>query len=203
MRGATNLKTASETGSRPAHPSSIGAVKIVPTRDAADGGDMGPTVVPAGAVIAPRLVTDLLIWGGSALLAVSAVVHFHLWDSEGYRNIHIIGPLFILQAIIGFVLAVATAIFRKLALVAGSAILAVSSIGALFISIWWGLFGWQESFTAPLCGCGFMGRGRSGSFARCGVNLARFPVAGENEVRERKPELTTLGLWPLAELLGR
>jgi len=60
--------------------------------------------------------------------------------------------MFLLQAIVGFVLAVVTAIFRKLVLVAAAAILAVSSIGALLISIWWGLFGWQESFTAPYVG---------------------------------------------------
>jgi hypothetical protein len=125
----------------------------VSVRDAADGGGTGPAVgrgsAPAWAISAPRAVTNLLIWGGSILLAVSAVVHFHLWDSEGYRNIPTIGPLFLMQAIVGIVLAVATAISRKLALVAASAILAVSSIGGLLISIWWGLFGWQESFTAP------------------------------------------------------
>jgi len=93
-----------------------------------------------------------LIWAGSALLAVSAVVHFHLWGSEGYRHIPTIGPLFLAQAIVGVVLSVAAAVFRKLVLVAGAAGLAISSIAALLISVWWGLFGWQESSSAPYVG---------------------------------------------------
>jgi hypothetical protein len=156
MRGSTDFNAVPGTGSRPPRTGPTGRVKIVTTGDPGGGGDTGPAVTrgPAAgpAFSAPRVVTNLLIWGGSVLLAVSAVVHFHLWDSEGYRNIPTIGPLFLLQAIAGFVLAVATAIFRKLALVAASAFFAVSSIGGLLISIWWGLFGWQESFTAPYVG---------------------------------------------------
>jgi hypothetical protein len=88
-----------------------------------------------------RLGLNLLIWAGCGLLAASAAIHFHLWSSEGYRHIPTIGPLFLAQAIIGLLLAVATAVFRKLILV-----------GALLISIWWGLFGWQESSDAPYVG---------------------------------------------------
>jgi hypothetical protein len=101
---------------------------------------------------ASHLVVNLLVWAGSVLLAGSAVLHFHLWDSEGYRNIPTIGPLFLTQAIVGVVLALATAILRKLLLVIASAGLAVSSIGGLLIAVWWGLFGWQESFAAPYVG---------------------------------------------------
>ena len=46
----------------------------------------------------------------------------------------------------------ATAIFRTLPLVVAAAGMSVSSIGALLISIWWGLFGWQDSFSAPYVG---------------------------------------------------
>lgn len=99
-----------------------------------------------------QVAVNILVWVGSALLAASAVIHFHLWLSEGYRHIPTIGPLFMAQAIVGVLLALATAIFRKLVLVAGAAGLSVSSIGALLISAWWGLFGWQESFGAPYVG---------------------------------------------------
>ena len=106
--------------------------------------DPGP--VPGGG---RRLAINVLAVAGSGLLAYSAVIHFHLWDSEGYRNIPTIGPLFLMQAIVGIVLSVATAIFRKLLLVVAATGFAISSIGGLLISIWWGLFGWQESFSAP------------------------------------------------------
>ena len=111
-----------------------------------------PTATARSTARSSHLAVNLLVWAGSLLLAGSAVLHFHLWDSEGYRNIPTIGPLFLTQAIIGVVLAVATAIFRKLVLVIASAGLAVSSIGGLLIAIWWGLFGWQESFAAPYVG---------------------------------------------------
>jgi hypothetical protein len=100
----------------------------------------------------PRLVVDALVVAGSGLLAYSAAIHFYLWHSQGYQNIPTIGPLFLAQAIVGFVLAVTTAVFRKLPLVAAAAGMSVSSIGALLISIWWGLFGWQDSFSAPYVG---------------------------------------------------
>jgi hypothetical protein len=102
-----------------------------------------------------RLGLNLLFWLGCALLAASGVLHFHLWGSEGYRHIPTIGPLFLTQAIIGVLLALATAVFRKLVLVAAAAGLAISSIGALLVSIWWGLFGWQESSSAPYVGMAF------------------------------------------------
>ena len=94
----------------------------------------------------------LLVWPGSALLAGSAVLHFHLWSSEGYRHIPTIGPLFLAPAVAGLLLALATAIFRRLVLVAAAAGLATSSASALLISIWWGLFGWQETSSAPYVG---------------------------------------------------
>jgi hypothetical protein len=106
-------------------------------------------------ITAGRLGLNLLVWAGGAMLAASGVLHFHLWSSEGYRHIPTIGPLFLAQAIICVVLAIAAAFFRKLVLVAGAAGLAISSIGALLISIWWGLFGWQESSGAPYVGMAF------------------------------------------------
>jgi len=42
---------------------------------------------------------ELLVWPGPALLAGSAVLHFHLWSSEGYRHIPTIGPLFLARAV--------------------------------------------------------------------------------------------------------
>ena len=39
-----------------------------------------------------RVGLNILIWAGSAVLAGSGVLHFHLWDSEGYRQIPISAP---------------------------------------------------------------------------------------------------------------
>jgi hypothetical protein len=99
-----------------------------------------------------RFGLNLLIWAGSGLLAASAILHYLLWSSEGYRHIPTIGPLFLAQAIIGLLLAILAAVFRRLILVAAASGLVASSVGALLISIQWGLFGWQESSGAPYVG---------------------------------------------------
>lgn len=87
-------------------------------------------------------------WLGAGLLVWSAVIHLHLW-SAGYRHIPTIGPLFLLQGVLGIVLAVGIAVVRHpLALVAG-ALFAVGTIGGLLLSVNVGLFGFQDSLSAP------------------------------------------------------
>jgi hypothetical protein len=42
---------------------------------------------------------------GGLLIIWSSYIHFHLWDeTDGYRSIKTIGPLFLLQSIAGLVL---------------------------------------------------------------------------------------------------
>lgn len=98
------------------------------------------------------VAVNLFVWAGCALLAGSAVIHFYLWNSHGYSHIPTIGPLFLAQAIVGAVVALLTAATRRLLLVVVAAGLLVSSIGGLLVSIWWGLFGWQETASAPYVG---------------------------------------------------
>src|ERR1700730_18934443 len=58
---------------------------------------------------------------GAGFLVWSAVIHLMLW-SDGYKDISVIGPLFLVQGIASIVLAVAIVAFRWLALiVAGGA----------------------------------------------------------------------------------
>lgn len=82
-----------------------------------------------------------------ALLAWIGYIHLHLWQ-EGYRQIPTNGPLFLLDAVAGFILAaVLLAWPRPLAgLLAAS--YTASTLGALLISLTVGLFGFQESISA-------------------------------------------------------
>jgi hypothetical protein len=82
-----------------------------------------------------------------ALLAWIGYIHLHLWQ-EGYRQIPTNGPLFLLDAVTGFVLAaVLLAWPRPLAgLLAAS--YTASTLGALVISLSVGLFGFRESISA-------------------------------------------------------
>jgi hypothetical protein len=43
---------------------------------------------------------------------VSAAVHLDLWDVEGFRRIHIIGPLFLLNVIAGLLIGVVVVAWR-------------------------------------------------------------------------------------------
>jgi hypothetical protein len=90
--------------------------------------------------VALRLAgTGLLIWVGA--------IHLHLW-SEGYRHLPTNGPLFLVDAIGGFILAAILLVWpRPLAGLLGTGFMA-ATLGALIVSINVGLFGFQESIHA-------------------------------------------------------
>jgi hypothetical protein len=98
------------------------------------------------------MVANVLTWAGSTLVVASSVVHFELWDDHGYRNIPTIGPLFLMQAVVGVLLALGTSVTRKVLPVIAEAGFALSSVGGLIISVNFGLFGWQDSMSAPYAG---------------------------------------------------
>ena len=76
-----------------------------------------------------------------------AAIHLHLW-SEGYRHIPTDGPLFLVDAIAGFILAAILLVWpRPLAGLLGAGFMA-STLAALILSINVGLFGFQESIRA-------------------------------------------------------
>jgi len=118
-----------------------------------DGSDAcgGPPAPHAqGAVGSRRLGTGLLLLGALAA-AASALMHLHLW-LDGYRSIPKIGPLFMANVVIGFVVALASVLWRRWPVaVAGTAFLAGTAAGLLYSAVY-GLFGFQESLGAPYAG---------------------------------------------------
>ena len=89
------------------------------------------------AALVLRLVcAGLLIW--------VAAIHLHLW-TEGYRDIPTVGPLFLADAVGGFVLAAVLLVWpRPLAGLLGAGFM-ISTLGGLIISLNFGLFGFRES----------------------------------------------------------
>ena len=85
---------------------------------------------------------------GAAFLVWSAVIHLELW-ADGYKDISVIGPLFLVQAIAGIVIAVAIVALRWLALLVVGAITGVATAVGLLLSVYVGLFGYVESLTVP------------------------------------------------------
>ena len=97
---------------------------------------------------AARWMVNVLALAGAVALVWSSVIHLQLW-SEGYRTISVIGPLFLIQGIVGVSLALALVAFRwAVLLTAGAVLLAGTAIG-LLLSASIGLFGYQESLAVP------------------------------------------------------
>jgi hypothetical protein len=95
-----------------------------------------------------RRAVTLLAVAGAALLVWSAVIHLQLW-SDGYRDIAVIGPLFLIQGIASIALALPLVVFRRLVLLAAGAILLAATAVGLLLSASIGLFGYQESLAVP------------------------------------------------------
>ncbi len=89
----------------------------------------------------------LLRLGVVGLLVSIGLIHLHLW-LEGYRFIPTNGPLFLVDAIAGFVLAAALAAWPRILVGLAAAGFAASTLGALLISLSVGLFGFKESIGA-------------------------------------------------------
>src|SRR4051794_21726117 len=84
------------------------------------------------------------------MLAWSGVLHLYLWAKEdGYRAVPTVGPLFLIQGIVGCVLAVAAVSFRRLLIALAGAVYMAASIGGLYKAIHGGLFEYQETSDAP------------------------------------------------------
>ena len=80
---------------------------------------------------------------GAALLVAAGAIHLDLYLT-GYRTIPTIGPLFLLQVIAAFVLAIAIPLTGNWLVAAAGAGFAVSVLGGYLLSLWVGLFGFTE-----------------------------------------------------------
>jgi hypothetical protein len=94
-----------------------------------------------------RWTVNVLAWAGAILVLLSGLVHLKLFGS--YKGISVIGPLFLAQGIVGILLAVALAVFRRMWLILGGAGFLVATAAGLLISVNFGLFGFQDSLAVP------------------------------------------------------
>jgi len=95
-----------------------------------------------------RLTVLVLAVTGAAFLVWSAVIHLMLW-SDGYKDISVIGPLFLIQAIAGIVIALAIVALRWLVLLAVGAATGVATATGLLLTVNVGLFGFKDSLSVP------------------------------------------------------
>ncbi|MGH3250953.1 MAG: hypothetical protein ACRDOI_32755 [Trebonia sp.] len=95
-----------------------------------------------------RAAVLVLTGTGAGFLVWSGVIHLELW-SDGYKDISVIGPLFLVQGIACIVLAVAIVALRWLALLMAGAVAGVATAVGLLLSAAGGLFGYTESLSVP------------------------------------------------------
>ena len=80
---------------------------------------------------------------GAALLIASGAIHLDLYLT-GYNSIPTIGPLFLLQIIAAFVLAIAIPLTGQRLAYAAGALFAIGTLGGYLLSLKVGLFGFTE-----------------------------------------------------------
>jgi hypothetical protein len=81
-----------------------------------------------------------------AAVLLSAVVHLDLWD-QGFRDIHRIGPLFVLNAVAGLVIGAAVLMWRSWLPAVAAVGFGAATVIAFWISVVHGLFGVNEVAT--------------------------------------------------------
>ena len=101
---------------------------------------------------APLSVTLPVRIIGAALLLATGGIHLYLWQT-GYKDIHLIGPMFLANVVIAglaaiVVLATPARWLAWICLLAG--LLEIGTLGALLLSLTVGLFGFFEAWSAPL-----------------------------------------------------
>jgi hypothetical protein len=96
------------------------------------------------------LAATTCFMAGGLLVLWSAYVHFHLWDeTDGYRSIATIGPLFLLQSIAGLAVGIGVIAVRRLWAALVGIGFALSTLAGFLVSVSNGLFGFKDSWLAP------------------------------------------------------
>src|SRR5580704_19119647 len=90
---------------------------------------------PGRPTTASAIAATVALLAGGLLLVWSAYIHFHLWQTVGYKHIPTIGPLFIVQSIAGLVLGLTVVAVRRVwAAILGMGF-ALSTIGGFLLTV--------------------------------------------------------------------
>jgi predicted lipoprotein with Yx(FWY)xxD motif len=92
---------------------------------------------------AGRATTAALRVTGAGLLIATAAIHLDLYLT-GYRSIPVIGGLFLLQVIAGFLAGAVVLVTGSRLAAAAGAVFALATLGGYLLSVWIGLFGFTE-----------------------------------------------------------
>jgi hypothetical protein len=101
------------------------------------------------AVARGGLITWVLCIIDAGLLVASGSIHLHFWDIA-YRHVTTLGPLFLVQVVAAFAIAVAIIVTRHLLAVAAGLLLMAGTIVGFILVRTVGLFGFTLTFTSGL-----------------------------------------------------
>src|SRR5580692_4497937 len=118
-------------------------MRRLPRDEPAGGRYRIPVMESTHAVARGGLLKPVLRVTGAGLLAAIAAIHLDLYLT-GYRDIPTIGWLFLLQIIVAFALAVAVALVPGPLAAGAGAGFAIATLGGYLLTVWIGLFGFQE-----------------------------------------------------------
>jgi hypothetical protein len=98
-----------------------------------------------------RVAVLLVIIAGAGVTVYSGYIHLYLWGRQPYpySAIPTIGPLFLLQGIVGVLLGVLVVVTRRFFAVLLAAGFMVVSVAALVIDVEVGMFGFKDSWSVP------------------------------------------------------
>ncbi len=87
----------------------------------------------------------------AGLLIASGVIHFHLWDMRGgYRYVHTLNWLFLVQVIAAVLLAITLLVTRHLLAVVASMLLMAGTIVGFILARTVGIFGFKLGYSSGL-----------------------------------------------------
>jgi predicted lipoprotein with Yx(FWY)xxD motif len=112
---------------------------------------------------------------GAGLLIAAAAIHLDLYLT-GYRTIPVIGGLFLLQVIVGFLAGAVVLVTGSRLAAAAGAVFALATLGGYLLSVWTGLFGFKEVRTTAGIAAGVV---EVTAFAALAVLAARPRPSGQ------------------------
>jgi hypothetical protein len=103
-----------------------------------------PHDIDWGALAAPVRgpIASVSAWLAAALVLAAGAIHLHLWDIA-YRHVSTLGPLFLVQAGLCLILAVAVAVTRRVGFLVITIVVMLGTMVGLLIASTTGLFGFN------------------------------------------------------------
>jgi predicted lipoprotein with Yx(FWY)xxD motif len=138
---------------------------------------------------------------GAGLLIATASIHLDLYLT-GYNTIPTIGPLFLLQVIVGFAAGLAVLATGSRLVAAFGAVFALSTLGGYLLTVQFGLFGFREVRTTAGIAAGVLEVAAFVALAVLAATPAGTPRLGSRAAQNRWARLAAHGVSGVVAVVG-